>query len=657
MKDLVTSIVGFDWSTLADSAFDATIEFAKEEAGDLAEFAKAQLRDKWKTLDWKGLQSKYKSNLLDALSTTKILGNPTPIKIETIYTDCFVFDRPSALTYFSGDIRSLEKNDQLPRNEVDRLSALEVALTGESLFILGKPGAGKTTFLKYLAILACKNEINKSPIFIPLKEWSDSNLPIEKFISNQFDLCGFPKAEPFVTALLSKGNALVLLDGLDEVNEEGGKRNQTIKEVVNLSLKYRKCQFCLTCRTAATDYSFERFKYLEVADFTENQKLSFIRQWYGSKSGQLDRFLTGWNEVSNAGIRDLGRTPLLITLLCLAFDETLQFPTRQVDLYREAIDALLRKWDSSRLIGRDGFYKNLSFSRREHLLEYIAAHFYFNSQTIFPRKNIEHYILDFLNRLPDKEKSGKSDAAIVLKQIEAQHGLLVERAKDIYSFSHLTIQEYFTASYIAQSNDNKILEGTVEVALKDQKWREVILYTVALLPSADPILKKMVSKLHIMRGNDAGVVKFLAYCYCTAMSHKNPHHHIDGYLSADISDLIISDVEKSKSLPLTSAEVSKIAEHLTKIRGFLISKEAKYEFGNASAIFITSEIIFSSKPLLAAKFLGGHKARPEDFTSYLYACRLMIECLEVAVSDSRSTYLTSVMSIDNETILHAAGIR
>jgi hypothetical protein len=657
MTSLVTAIAGFDWSILADSAYDATIDFVKEEAGDLADFAKIQLKEKWKTFDWKGSQSKYKANLLDTLSTTKVLGNPTPIKIETIYTDCFVFDRPSALTYFSGDIRSLERNEQLPRNEADRLSALDVALSGDSLFILGKPGAGKTTFLKYLAILACKNEINKTPIFVSLKEWSDSSLPIEKFIANQFEICGFPRAEPFATALLSKGNALVLLDGLDEVNEEGGKRNQTIKEVVQISLKYRRCQFCLTCRTAATDYSFERFKYLEVADFTQSQQLNFIRQWYGSKSGQLERFLSGWDEVSNAGIRDLGRTPLLITLLCLAFDETLQFPTRQVDLYREAIDALLRKWDSSRLIGRDGFYKNLSFSRREHLLEYIAAHFYFNAQTIFARKPTEQYILNFLNGLPDKEKSEKTDATNVLKQIEAQHGLLIERARDIFSFSHLTIQEYFTAAYIVKSYDKNLLESIVEIALRDQKWREVVLYTVALLPSADPILQIMENQLLTMRGNDIGVGKFLAYCYCTAMSKANSSHHIDGYLSTDIADQVLTDVQKSRHPSLTMAEMAKIAEHLAKIRTFLVSKEKKYEFGNATAIFVTSEKIVSEQPSLAAKFLGGHRARPEDFTSYLYACRLMIECLEVAASDTRAAYLKSVMSIDNETILHAAGMK
>lgn len=366
--------------------------------------------------------------------------------------------------------------------------------------------------------------------------------------------------------------------------------------------------------------------------------------------------MLGWQEPANSGIRDLGKTPLLITLLCLAFDETLQFPPRQVDLYREAIDALLKKWDSSRLIGRDTFYKNLSFSRREHLLEYIAAHFYFNSQTVFPKRNIEAYISNFLDGLPDKEKSDKADAEIVLKQIEAQHGLIIERAKNIYSFSHLTIQEYFTASYIVQSHDQKLLEQIIGIALLDQKWREVTLYTVALLPSAEPILKIMATHLHKIREENAGASKFLTYSYCSAMADKNHRHNIEGYFSSDIATQILASVEKTSPLPLTQAELSKIREHLSKINNFLKSKASRYEFGNAPEVFASAFKFMSEKPTVAAKFLGGHRARPENFTSYLYACRLMIESLEVAFSDNRTTHLKSVLSIDDDTILQSAGI-
>lgn len=647
--------INFDWSALLESTVDAGLELAKKEVGNIAETTLSQITEKWKQVDWRGAQGKYRKNLLDTVSSTKILGNPKTIDIEKIYTDCYVYDRPSAQTYFGDDIHSIQKGDQLLDTAKTRQPALEITLTGKNLFILGRPGAGKTTFLQYLTISACKGRINKTPVFVSLKKWSDSGLTIESFIATQFDLCGFPRAEPFVRALLLKGSALLLLDGLDEVNEEGGKRSQTIKEVVDLSLKYRNCQICLTCRTAATDYSFNRFEYVEVADFSEQQQLHFISQWYGDNTKQFERFISGWNESSNSGIRELGKTPLLISMLCLAFDETLQFPTRQVDLYKEAIDALLRKWDSSRDIGRDTFYKNLSLSRREHLLEYIAAHFYFNSQIVFRKQNIESYIFGFLSQLPDKEKPEKSDAYLVLRQIEAQHGLIIERAKNIYSFSHLTIQEYFTASYLVQSQNKDLIDQVISTALRDQKWREVVLYTVALMPNADSILKNMSDQLQTLRGNDPGVIRFLAYCYCDTAIVSNKYHSIDGISTRDIFDAIKESTEDASHPPLTYAETKKIEDHLGKIHHFLKAKEKKYDFGKAVDIFSAAKRIVSENPSIAAKLLGGHRARPEDFTSYLYACRLMIEALEVATSNERNNHLKNVMSIEDQLILETAG--
>ncbi|MFC7298764.1 NACHT domain-containing protein [Herminiimonas aquatilis] len=655
-------LASFDWQGLLGQTTDFAVEIAKKQSKEVVSSISDRLletiRTKWEKVDWKGTRNDYRKNLLENLSTTKILGNPKTIRIEDVYTDAFVFDRISALKRFAGDINSLQTADSL--QEGTRLPALEVAETGDNLFILGRPGAGKTTFLKYLAILACKGRIKKTPIFISLKDWSDSSLSLIPYIANQFDLCGFPDAEIFVRALLERGDAIILLDGLDEVNEQDSKRKQTIKEVVNLSLKYKKCQYCLTCRTAATDYSFEKFKYLEVADFDANQQIQLVTQWYGENSEHLKRFIAGWKENEQEGLRDLGRTPLLLTLLCLAFEESLVFPARQVDLYKEAIDALLRKWDTSRLISRDDFYKNLSFSRREHLFEAVAAKFYFDSRTVFRRSELERTILDFLRDLPDKEKSEEADASIVIKQIEAQHGLIVERAVDIFSFSHLTIQEYFTASFLVKSHDEVILNNVVEVAMQDQKWREVMLYTVGLLPSADSVLEKMSKQLKNLRGSDPGVIRFLGYCHCDALlrRRKNGTPAMVGTTSAAMVKRRIEEyVGKTTNPPLTSAETEAIAEHFVKIRNFLHTREDKYDFGMAADIVTSAAELITKQPSRAAAILGGYFTRPDQFISYLYACRLMIECLEVAVVKQRKIYIESIMSINDNEITGALILR
>jgi predicted NACHT family NTPase len=51
-----------------------------------------------------------------------------------------------------------------------------------------------------------------------------------------------------------------------------------------------------------------------------------------------------------------------------------------------------------------------------------------------------------------------SEEPDILKSIEAQHGLLVERSRGIYSFSHLTFHEYFTARQFKEKADGYFID-------------------------------------------------------------------------------------------------------------------------------------------------------------------------------------------------------
>ena len=65
----------------------------------------------------------------------------------------------------------------------------------------------------------------------------------------------------------------------------------------------------------------------------------------------------------------------------------------------------------------------------------------------------------------------------MLGAIERQQGILVERATDIYSFSHLTLQEYLTAFHIV---DARLEAEVIEQHLTDERWREVFLLMAGL---------------------------------------------------------------------------------------------------------------------------------------------------------------------------------
>ena len=150
--------------------------------------------------------------------------------------------------------------------------------------ILGKPGAGKTTFLKRLATLCNLGEFqsHRVPIFVTLKNFAEAKRQPEllTYIAQQWAGCGIKDPE-IIETLLSQGRALVLLDGLDEIREKD--LNRVLQEIRGITSQFRNCQFVMTCRIASREYIFEQFTEVEIADFNDEQIAQFVNKWFKVK--------------------------------------------------------------------------------------------------------------------------------------------------------------------------------------------------------------------------------------------------------------------------------------------------------------------------------------------------------------------------------------
>ena len=249
----------------------------------------------------------------------------------------------------------------------------------------------------------------------------------------------------------------------------------------------------MTCRIAAREYTFEKFAEVEVADFDDQQISTFATKWFKDKAVKAESFIRRLKD--NNRIKEIATNPLLLTLLCLVFEESGDFPANRSELYKEGLEALLKKWDAKRGIQRDQVYKKLSVQRKEELLSKIALTTFKRGDYFFKQKAVEQYIIDYIRNLPDANTDPEAlqlDSEVVLRSIEAQHGLLVERAKNIYSFSHLTFHEYFTAREIVFGTQSleEALQNLVS-HITEKRWREVFLLAVGMSPSADPLLQLM----------------------------------------------------------------------------------------------------------------------------------------------------------------------
>lgn len=454
------------------------------------------LFEKGKEKDFFGLAArKYAQKLNERYNIIRIFGMDKPIPLRSIYVRVNILKKIRSKQRVS--IEELQKQFDRDRRSFGSTTQTKTgnAVVDElqKFIVLGKPGSGKTTFLKYVTLQSLDGNTKKEriPIFVGLKDFSDSGKTLLEYIVEQFDICQFPDAEPFIKKILDNGKCQLLLDGLDEVNKE--KEDYVINQIRDFSYKYSNNQFILSCRVAAYNYWFDQFTDVEMADFNKTQIRGFVNNWFRDEPETAELCWKKLNESEQ--IMELASIPLLLTLLCLAFDQTLGFPQNRAELYEEAIDALLKKWDSSRRIKRDDKYKYLSLRRKESMFSEIANETFEKGEYFFKRRLLEKKIFNFIEHLPDMQDSTlEPDSAAILKSIEAQHGIFVERAKGIYSFSHLTFQEYFTAKYIVDNVQEGTLHSLVNKHLRDDKWREVFLLTAGMLHKADEFLLLMLER-------------------------------------------------------------------------------------------------------------------------------------------------------------------
>ncbi|QDL11986.1 transcriptional regulator [Brasilonema octagenarum UFV-E1] len=419
------------------------------------------------------IRKQVKPNVKERCGTMRVLDMTQPIKLtgeRGIYTSVNILEKITgrrrqeiAELLQNCDVENFDRFGLNPVTE-KRVPGLEAVQRYSKLMVLGKPGAGKTTFLKYLAMQCIQGQFqaNRVPLFITLKDFAEASKQpdVLEYIAQQLSVCGVSDTNLKTEKLLRQGKALILLDGLDEVREEDTKR--VLKQILEISDQFHTNQFVITCRIASKEYTFERFTEVEVADFDEEQIATFAQNWF-RLSDQVKGKSLIQKLKENKPIQELATNPLLLTLLCLVFGEAGNFPVNRSELYKEGLDVLLKKWDAKPNIERDQVYKNLSLHRKEDLLSQIALTTFEQKDYFFKQKTVEAYIADFIRNLRDARTEPKElelDSEAVLKSIEGQHGLLVERAKGIYSFSHLTFQEYFTArEIVANSAGNSIIQS------------------------------------------------------------------------------------------------------------------------------------------------------------------------------------------------------
>ena len=477
------------------------------------------------------VRSLCQENINNQCGILRLLDVARPIKLNDFYVPVNILEEISSHKWI--DIAELRQNfnpeqDNFTGFDLGRIlppgvPAFNILEKFAKLKILSKPGAGKTTFLQYIAIECIEGRFSPDylPIFILLKDFAEDaadtgDFTLVNYISEKFNNHGITLAK--IETLLHEGRCLILLDGLDEVPAK--TIEEVIKQIRKVSEKYPKNKFIVTCRIAAQEYRFTGFTEVEIADFNLEQITCFTQKWFIAVAGyseaegivKANQFIETLMLPENQTLRELAITPLLLNLICLVFQSKADFMAQRNKIYEECLDILLVKWDKTRGIDRD-YYRDLSHLEKIELLSYLAASTFATGDYFFEQSKIQNLLGEYISNKNNNnysEISCQLNAESILKAIESQHGLLVERARRIYSFSHVTFQEYLTAKYWTNGEKKESLEKLVNY-VSEKPWREVFLLATGMLSKSDNFLLMMKEKIDDIVSGTEKIQQFLAW--------------------------------------------------------------------------------------------------------------------------------------------------
>ena len=433
-------------------------------------------------------------------------GMRKPIPLDEVYVEVQFLDQQTASRYKSPEEieQAFRQRDwrRFASTSDKRQDGTQVAKDEQYLMLLGGPGVGKSTFLRKVGLEALKGKDRNFaheciPVFLELKRFTEKQIDIEFLITQEFETCGYPYPDHLVNAALKSGKLLILFDGLDEVPT--ANVDNVIRKIGDFVDQYRQNRFIASCRTAVYRGGFTRFTEVEMADFDDSQIETYIKNWFDSTPHQyryqLDKEMKTaeqcWkalNTIGHHATKELARNPLLLTLLCMVYDNSQNFPQNRADLYEKALSIFLEEWAAEKRIRREesiGQYLDIAAEKR--MLSEIAAKNFELDRLFFGEDEVLAQIREFGKGNANTPPT--FNASKILETILVDQGLFVERVIGSYSFSHLTFQEYLTANYIVR--DTRSIKGLVKKHLHNEQWREVFLLTSGLMHEANDLLVAM----------------------------------------------------------------------------------------------------------------------------------------------------------------------
>lgn len=391
-----------------------------------------------------------------------------------LYTELFIQAGLSNLDLDKGRMRGSQ-----------RIALTEMVKLAKCLLIMGDPGSGKTTFLRFLARKSC-DEIDAKilPIFLRFADIYDyaknhdidlDDAIVEYFITVNAKNGNVINVDEFEN-MAKDGHWLFLFDSLDELSSTSA-REEIVKAVETASKKWKNCKFVVTSRPLPIEAKSipVGFEKVGIDYWSRDDIKSFLQAWtkllFPKASEEMRK--RHWGNLlatilNRPDLRTLAKNAVMVTAMAVVHQNEAKLPEGRADLLEALIYWLIR----AKARPSDEPYTEYNFIENRYKELALAM---VEAQGGRRRRVGRLWAAQQISRSFDQQTNL---ALNFLNKEETDTGVLVRRGEGDMEFWHLSFQEYLAAEEIAGKTDHpdKGWWSKIRNYLDESEWREVIIF-------------------------------------------------------------------------------------------------------------------------------------------------------------------------------------
>ncbi|MEU5543562.1 NACHT domain-containing protein [Streptomyces sioyaensis] len=370
---------------------------------------------------------------------------------------------------------------------VDSVNTWELIDRIDRTVLLGDPGGGKTTASNVIMHWHAKSGDRRVPFLVTLREFASQDPPARSVLGHiennleTFYQCPAPKG--LIAKLLLSGSALVIFDGLDELIDTT-RRAEVTAIVERFGSEYPMTRILVTSRLVGYNHARlddQQFVRYRVDGFDTDRVDEYVRKWFsqedGISSSEIELLSSAFMDES-APVSDLRSNPLMLALMCILYRGEGSIPRNRPEVYEQCANLLFRKWDARRRI-------HTELRARPHVEPALRhlAHWLFlrkDSESAVTQRNLISETADFLHHRGFESREEAEEAAEEFVNFCKGRAWVFSdagttaRGETLYTFTHRTFLEYFTAAFLASVKDTpEKLAKTLAPRVAKQEWEVV----------------------------------------------------------------------------------------------------------------------------------------------------------------------------------------